>query len=64
MEEKKWKDLSQYEYPEGANLLASKDFVNILKDRTIKRLSDQLGRITELLRILVRKNGGNRGGPN
>lgn len=37
--EKKWHDLAQYEYPEAADLVASKDFIKVMHDRLITKVN-------------------------
>jgi len=39
MEEKKWSDLAQYEYPEAAGMVASKDIIKMLHDRLITKVN-------------------------
>lgn len=39
MKEKKWSDLAQYEYPEAAGLVASKDIIRMLQDRLITKVN-------------------------
>ena len=39
MIEKKWSDLTQYEYPEAAGLVASKDIIKMLNDRLITKVN-------------------------
>jgi len=39
VKEKKWSDLAQYEYPEAAGLVASKDIIRMLQDRLITKVN-------------------------
>jgi len=39
LEEKKWSDLAQYEYPEAAGMVASKDIIKMLHDRLITKVN-------------------------